>query len=358
MKRTFLSALLTMAAVAALLLALLAGGCSRSDERLPNIVIVVLDTVRDDVTDLNGDPLNGPMPTLGSLAGEGTTFTNAWATAPWTLPSHASLLTGHLSSTHLCTGHSPVLGAEHKTLGERLASSGYETAAFFSNPWLTDELSGVMRGFRTSYVESRGDDRIHAMRGSQGGLATNANIERWLDERDGSRPFLLFVNYLEAHLPYDPSSAVRERSLPDLPPDDVVTTRWAYEFNAGLHAPENVEWSRVRRLYMGDAATSDNLLKDLIEMLRSRGLHDDAVIIVTSDHGENLGDYGLMDHQFGVHETLIAVPLVVRAPGRLEAGMRNDPVMLTDLYPTVLELAGVELPGDRPHARSLLGAPA
>jgi arylsulfatase A-like enzyme len=344
------------AAIAATLL--LGWGCSRPGDERPNIVIVVLDTVRDDVAELAEGSVSDPVPALNSLGREGTVFSNAWATAPWTLPSHASLLTGLLPSGHLCTGRNNHLAAEHRTIAEYLSESGYEAAAFFSNPWLTDLMSGMMRGFENQYVESRGDDRIHHMKGSQGGLASNSNIADWLNERTGDRPFLMFVNYLETHLPYDPAMAFREAHMSDLAADDVVTTTWAYEFNAGLYAPEEVDWERINRLYVGDASTADALLGELMKMLKEHGLYDEAVIIVTSDHGENLGDHGLMDHQFGVFETLLAVPLVVRAPGLLPLGVRDDPVMLTDIFPAVLDAAGIDDPPELPHAHSLFGPPS
>jgi arylsulfatase A-like enzyme len=345
--------------VAALAVSLLCGGgcATRHDER-PNIVLVVLDTVRRDVAEPDLSGVVEAMPAIGALGREATVFVNAWATSPWTLPSHASILTGLLSSGHGCTGRAPMLASEHRTVAEYLVEQGYEAAAFFSNPWLTDGMSGMMRGFESEYVESRGDDRIHSLRGSQGGRASNANIEAWLDRRSDDRPFLLFVNYLEAHLPYDPDTRIREARLPDIPAADRITTTWAYEFNAGLHPFNDVDWTRVRRLYEGDASTSDALLGDLISMLKARGLYENAVIIVTSDHGENVGDHGLMDHQFGVFETLLAVPLVVRAPGRLESGVRDDPVMLIDIFPSILETAGVDGGPDLPRARSLLGPPA
>jgi arylsulfatase A-like enzyme len=166
------------------------------------------------------------------------------------------------------------------------------------------------------------------------------------------------VNFLEAHLPYDPPAAYRQAHLADLPQDDRVPARWANEFNAGLHRDEDVDWERVRRFYRGDVAEADRLLGCLLELLRERGLVDDSVVIVASDHGENLGDHGWVDHQFGVFETLLAVPLVVRAPGRLEAGERNDPVVLTDLYATVLDATGVTEEPFPETSRSLLGPPA
>ena len=170
--------------------------------------------------------------------------------------------------------------------------------------------------------------------------------------------FLVFVNFLEAHLPYTPSPDYRASHPSDLPADDSVTALWAHEVNAGLHDPDEIDWSRVSYLYAGDVNASDWLLGRLVDLLDGNDLLDDTVVIVTSDHGENLGDHGLLDHQFGVFETLLAVPLVVRAPGRLEAGVRSDPVMLTDVYATVLDFAGADA-GELPrYSRSLAGEPA
>jgi hypothetical protein len=125
-----------------------------------------------------------------------------------------------------------------------------------------------------------------------------------------------------------------------------------------MYPAQTVDWERVTRLYLGDVATADAFLGKLIRDLERYGLYDDAAIIVTSDHGENLGEHGYMDHQFGLFETLLAVPLVVKTAGQAQPDVRKDPVMLTDIFPTILELAGVEATQDLPHARSLLGPPA
>ncbi len=103
----------------------------------PDIVLVVLDTVRRDHTGVGGAS-DGATPRLDGLMAEGTAFRNAWANAPWTVPSHASLFTGLLPSEHGCTAASPRLGPDRRTLAEVLAAAGYDTGAFFSNPWLYD----------------------------------------------------------------------------------------------------------------------------------------------------------------------------------------------------------------------------
>ena len=179
-------------------------------------------------------------------------------------------------------------------------------------------------------------------RGDQGGILTNKRIRDWIKKRKRDRPFFLFVNYLEAHLPYDPPLKYRKEHLSRLPLDDTVSISWAHEFNAGLYDPENIDWRRVRELYEGDVYTEDQLLGELLEILKVNDMYEDSVIIVTSDHGENLGEHHLIEHQFSVHETLLSVPLVVRAPGIIEQGFNHFPVMLTDLFYFIAELASAD----------------
>ncbi len=317
----------------------------------PNIVVVVLDTVRVDRTGA-GDG-SSVTPALDALGEEGIVFTRAWANAPWTVPSHASIFTGRLPSSHQCTGRRFAFLPGTPTFAELLAEKGYETTAFFSNPWLSNRLTGMLVGFDERFSETgEGADILNLT--DQGGARTLANVSRWLDGRRGGRPFLVFVNFLEAHLPYDPPDDYRAEFLADEPPEFVVTTSWAQRHNARVSTATDEELERAARLYDGDVNMSDRYLGELLRQLREHGLYEDTVIIVTSDHGENLGDHGFLDHQFGVFETLIEVPLVVRAPGTVRPGWSDDPVMLTDIYDTVLDLADVVDAPETPHSRSLV----
>jgi arylsulfatase A-like enzyme len=348
-----------LTAVPALALAVLTAAllvsCSQPEPRT-NIVIIVLDTVRLDYTGPGGteEPLT---PELDGLAVDGTVFTRAWSNAPWTVPSHASMFTGLLPSSHKCNGRNFTFLSPEPTFAELLSESGYQTAAFFSNPWLSDKLTGMLRGFEERHVES-GDGTEILTTVDQGGGRTVANVSAWLSGRSDERPFLMFVNLLEPHLPYHPPADYRQARLSDIPRDYVVTTAMAHEFNAGLLEAEDLDLERIGRLYGGDVNTADRYLGEILRLLEEHGVYEDAVVIVTSDHGENLGDHGYMDHQFGVFASLIDVPLVVRAPGLLPPGVREDPVMLTDVYDTVLDVARVETGPETPHSRSLLGPPA
>ena len=348
-----------LAAMSALALAVLTAAllvsCSQPEPRT-NIVIIVLDTVRLDYTGSGGT--DGRLtPELDGLAVEGTVFTRAWSNAPWTVPSHASMFTGLLPSSHKCNGRNFTFLSPEPTFAELLSKSGYQTVAFFSNPWLSDKLTGMLRGFEERHVES-GDGTEILTTVDQGGGRTVANVSAWLSGRSDERPFLMFVNLLEPHLPYHPPLDYREALLSDIPRDYVITAAMAQKWNAGLLGPDQIDFERVGRLYGGDVNTADRYLGEILRLLKERDIFEDAVVIVTSDHGENLGDHGYMDHQFGVFASLIDVPLVVRAPGLLPPGVREDPVMLTDVYDTVLEAAGVMTGPETPHSHSLLGPPA
>jgi arylsulfatase A-like enzyme len=338
---------------AILSIALAFAGCSKQTVK-PNIILVILDTVRSDFTGVGGNN-SGLTPQLDRLADEGTVYRNAWATAPWTLPTHASIFTGMLSSSHGCHINHWKFDENHATLAGLLSQSEYETAAFFSNPWLSDRMTGVLSGFELRQESPLSDvDEMSMGRSDQGGQSINSNITTWLGRRDSGKPFFLFVNYLEAHLPYDPPAEYRQEHLAELPADDIVSTAWSEEFNAGIHATESVDWRRVHNLYGGDVNHADQFLSALISMLKTHGYYEKLIIIVTSDHGENLGEHNLMDHQFSLHETLLSVPLVVHAPDIFHKGVRSEPVMLIDLFATFLELAGVEHKNTPHLSRSLL----
>lgn len=342
-------------AILLLVVATVLAGCG--GEAPPNVVLVVLDTVRDDHTGLEGRDRPSRTPVLDQVATDATVFSHAFANAPWTPPSHASMFTGLLPSGHGCTHSYLRLDPQVPTLARLLNEAGWETAAFSSNPWLSERSTGLCRDFGLHREAPPtgglpGDEGTWS--GDQGGRGTNYHFYKWLEERDTEAPFFAFINFLEAHDPYDPSPDIRSRYLPRVSPGDNVSSNWIVKHQAGLHPEGSVDWRRVGALYGGDVLTADAFLAGVVGNLRRAGLWENTVLIVTSDHGENLGEHDLVSHQFSVHESLLAVPLVVRAPGRLAAGRRDDPVMLSDLFATILDLAGLDAPAPTPFSRSLL----
>ncbi|MCB1269705.1 MAG: sulfatase-like hydrolase/transferase, partial [Microthrixaceae bacterium] len=161
------------------------------------------------------------------------------------------------------------------------------------------------------------------------------------DERDAEAPLFAFVNLIGAHSPYDSSGAFRTRFLTDV--DRGPTANHWREVFLGTAVFEERELQRLRDLYDGEIAHVDSLVRGMVEELRRAGLIEDTILVVTSDHGENLGEHGLVDHVFSLYRTTTQVPLIVRAPGLLEPGTRvAAPVQLTDVFATLARRAGVE----------------
>lgn len=296
--------------------------------RPTSVVVVVLDTVRSDHCSAYGYA-RPTTPNLAALAAEGLLFEQARAVAPWTLPSHASIFTGLLPSQHGCTWEHRWLIDRFETMAERLAAAGRETFGVTTNA-NASSLYHLEQGFGT-FVETW--TRRDAHRGRSDSSIANAEIAAWLARRDMRKPFFLFVNYSDAHLPYAPSppydqqfGAVSERaralaSNANLLHDTLVgDERVAEEDRAGLAA-----------LYDGEVRTADGHLGELLALLKQHGAVDDTLVIVTADHGEMLGEHGEVDHQLSLSEPLLRVPLVVRYPGRVNPARIPEPVPLTVL---------------------------
>ncbi|NTV04248.1 sulfatase-like hydrolase/transferase, partial [bacterium] len=235
-------------------------GCQRAAKQ-PNILIVVLDTVRRDAA---GWPTAATPPELtravltpnvAELAGRGVVWRNAWSAAPWTVPSHASLFTGLLPSGHGCNGLRPRLRSTLPTLAGRLGEAGYETAAFFSNPWLADRSTWLLRGFQLRQEASIGGltrMMVGEAAHDQGGVASVTSFRKWLSGRDPEQPFLAFVNLLEAHLPYAPLPVDLAVAAPGLQAEGGIPIGLGHEYNSGLVDDAGVDWPRVRACYAGD----------------------------------------------------------------------------------------------------------
>jgi arylsulfatase A-like enzyme len=210
--------------------------------------------------------------------------------------------------------------------------------------------------------------RLEAARGGQAGsswsikaageIAATATLE-WLASGDAKRPYFVFLNYMEAHRPTTPARRMRERLMS---PEDVeksyqVDRSWLpmWEYTFGLRDYSEAEIELTRATYDATVLELDELLRDLLAALREAGQLDDTIVILSSDHGEHLGEAHMLDHQYSLHQVLLHVPLVVHYPKRVAAGREPRPVMNFDLFPTLLELTGVPLPaGLASQAVSLL----
>jgi arylsulfatase A-like enzyme len=321
-----------------------------------NVVIVLLDTVRADHLSCYGYR-RSTTPFLDQLAARGVRFEHCLANASWTLPSHASLFTGVYALAHQATQETLVLGDELPTLAQILETVGYDTFGCSTNAVVNEE-NGLARGFST-FVETFRPS-VQAGLQSPGLHVNNVALARWLRGRTPSRPFFAFLNYVEAHLPYAPiepfASAFVDSTWPaaEVAAARRIRAKNHYLLPDGLPADQ---LELLSQLYDGEIAMLDQQVQRLVQMLSDTGHLQNTLLIVLSDHGENLGDRGHFGHVFDIGNSLLRVPLIVYRPdGRYAGQVREDLTQALDLFPTVLTQCGVPYEG-RADGRDLF-APA
>ena len=334
----------------------------------PRVILMLsLDTLRADHLGFYGyEKFTSPV--LDMIAAEGVVFEDASAASPWTLPSHASMLTGLYPKHHGVRTMSTGLPDDVATLAAMLAEAGFETAAVVNSTWLRQENYRITRDFdKYLFIE----DIAH--RRAPNSWVTDQAIE-WLDEMREERLFV-FVHYYDIHSDYASEPAYEK--LFTTPYDGIVDgTGWQLtrvnleeEHIELCHerfdperctfgtaggslvvdsSVEKLEFDRddVRRLnelYDAGVRQLDAELSRLFAWMRREGVLDETLLIVTSDHGEEFMEHGRVDHFVPMWQELLRVPLVFRGPG-LRVGARIEaPVSLVDLAPTIVSLAGAEL---------------
>ncbi len=316
-----------------------------------SVIMIVLDTLRADATDLNG--AQGQTPFLSELARSSATFDEFISEAPWTVPSHATMFTGLSPHEHGCWwGDRRWLHDDLETVAERLAAAGYDTTAFVSNGYL--EIANTLQGFDTKADLMRPYDGLILNRLMR---MTGLGLERWMDKgsveavpvlddwfanRDPDRPYFLFINLLEVHAPYAPPRVDRELPGSAGTRDMIRAYRSFNESKWHVKAlSEGLDVDLIRALYAAEVRYQDRSLRRIIETIDKHHAPEDVSLLITSDHGENLGEGGRWGHVFELNEALIRTPLLIRAPGRIEVGERIEGAFSSvDLAPTVLALAG------------------
>jgi arylsulfatase A-like enzyme len=326
----------------------------------PNVLLIVVDTVRATNLSLYGYQRR-TSPRLEELAAHAVVFDRALSTAPWTLPSHASLFTGRYPHD-LGADWLTRLDHRHPTLAETFAQEGYATAGFVANFLATAAGTGLNRGFReyrdapisaatvlTSSWLSRA--LLQFYRGISGDLSpiahksaaqVNAEFLAWLSSHR-TRPFFVFLNYFDAHAPFSAPQPFDSRFGRGGPaPDFQDREGWTRD-----------DVSKMLDAYDGAIAYLDDQLGNLIDALEGLGILDDTIVVVTSDHGEQFGEHNLLYHGNSLYRPLLHVPLLIRYPRRVPSGIRvADSVSLVDVAATLTDLAGVRSGGRLP-GRSL-----
>ncbi len=348
--------------------------------RRPNVILLTIDTLRADAVQprLEG---GGDMPNLSRLARESVCCTQASSSASWTLPALASMFTGHLPQRHGITGEA--IGERRlerlATWAEVMRSTlGYQTAAYFG---------GLPKGVVTDLSDGfeRVTDDFQLQQAPQ-------QLDRWIETRQRDRPFFLFLHSFEAHDPYGEAShppgeprgsALALAALEALGPNprtaDLVRAsildgeqRYLLRTHPRLRSfqgaitrylwsglttdPEPGLAEELATAYRKGLSWVDRLIEATLALLRARGLLENTLLIVTSDHGEAFGEHGMLLHGRQLYDELLRVPLILHGPPPFDRRLEvSASVGLTDLFPTVLAWLGAP-PPDGIEGRSLLAA--
>jgi arylsulfatase A-like enzyme len=329
----------------------------------PNIVLISIDTLRSDRLGSYGYT-RATDPEIRRAFSDGIRFEDAVCPVPITRPSHAAMLTGrHVLDLGMRWNDRPLPG-DVPTLAEVLGRFGYETAAFVSGWPLFGARSGLDRGFRV--YDDDFDPLFPARLGAEqltlpdtlrilgvidtlsrsAQAVTQAALD-WLEETP-RRPFFAWLHYYDPHMHYNPP--LEHARAMGLPEDGPRTSRWLYSrVEAGLREVTARERRSIDALYDGEVRYVDSQLGRFFEALRVRGLWDGTVVLLTADHGELLlerlaSDGKVFTHSQWVDEEEIRVPFLIRGPGvprGVEAGFTAT---ASDIMPTLLHLAGIEVP--------------
>ncbi|MFT5679445.1 MAG: arylsulfatase A-like enzyme [Myxococcota bacterium] len=309
----------------------------------PHLILISLDTVRADHLGVYGYD-QPTSPRLDAFAETADIFTSATAAAPWTLPSHAAMFTGLLPAMHGAVTDTPqeaggsggdalALSDAHITLAETLAAAGYQTAGFVANGGYLSEAYNLHQGFARYTVQSGP------------GVRLNAQVAGWLDtEARTDRPLFLFLNYMDAHRPYN-TAPLPGWPAPEDP--DVLGPLNALIAQVMIRGepPDPTLRATVMGHYDHGIANADAAVGGLLDLLAARGLLAGATVVITADHGEAFGEHGLVEHGVDVYEALVHVPLLIHHPGQTarrdrdqRVGSANLPGLLAPGLPPLADM--------------------
>ncbi|MFC1668731.1 sulfatase [Chlamydiota bacterium] len=348
----------------------------------PNIILLILDTARAQNFSCYGYSKETSI-NIDRISQEGILFENAISSSPWTLPAHASIFTGMYPSIHGCNETHTFLPKNVLTLPVFLKTLGYKTYGVSSNSWISNDF-GFENGFdvfirvwqllqhetNLAHPSYRGVNKYKRAIGllNQGNITTNIingiygkyfsrkydygakRINRILarlirNDFRQNQPFFLFVNYLEPHLKYKPPDPFIRQFLPKGISKRAALTvnQDAWRYMGGEISMSLLDFEILKALYDAEIAYLDFRIGEVYRLLKESKLLDNTVLIITSDHGENLGEYNLMDHQYSLYDTLLKIPLILKLPGVQMRGERVTHVVESmDIFSTIINVLEID----------------
>ncbi len=336
----------------------------------PNVIVISLDTVRADALTFR-DAERAPR--LTAFAGRGTVFTQATSGSSWTLPAHVQLFTGCPPTVHGVESDDVVIDPLLPTLPEVLKGAGYATGGLFTG-WYLEGGYGFARGFDAyENAMTDGDELARAFqealesgstfqsatadkeRAAHADVTSRNVVERAaamldrFEQADPDAPVFLFAHFFDPHFDYVPPPPYDTMFDPDY--QGTIDGR-EFWFNERIYDDSKSparqigdrDLEHVVALYHGEVAWTDSAVGDLLDLLEERGVLDDAVVVITSDHGEEFFEHAGRGHRQHLFEEVLRVPLLVVPPASAvadPASLSDAPVSLSDVAPTVLDLAGL-----------------
>lgn len=326
----------------------------------PNVLLISIDTLRADHLSCYGyDKVTTPH--LDRLGEEGILFENAYSTAAWTPPAHASMLTGLYPSSHgVVDNHR--LRKDIPTLAEVFSKSGYRTAGFVNNSQV-GELVGLEKGHETYMEVWRGSKGRSIVRRSMnylvrnameavglndhGAHRTNQLARDWIRENKG-HAFYMFIHYIEPHNPINAPYPFKNKYWQNRNRHGIDKNKlYLVAQNPLVCFTNNIRLNReeltaLRALYDGEISYIDYKIGELIAFLKKERIYDNTFIIITADHGEHFGEHDLYSHVASLYEPIIHIPLMMKFPEGFNRQARiSGLVQLVDIFPTVIETIGL-----------------
>ena len=323
----------------------------------PNIILMVTDATRPDHLSCYGHH-RMTTPHIDQIAAEGVLYEQAISPAAWTLPSHASMFTGLHVSQHGTHFKHQYLDPRFLTVAEMLRQQGYRTAGL-SASWVS-EAFGLHRGFETFQSVKRLIEGLRHIFKQEILLEkvlrriiekyrslshrTNRLSKQWLTKQiNDESPFFLFLLYTDPHLPYRFREPYASRYLGKLKAQAKRVNQDPHKYMAGRAEMSEEDFEILRLFYDVQLSSLDDIVGEFLGFLQHKGILDNTLLVFTSDHGENIGDHGLMAHQYCVYDSLIHVPLIIRYPPLLPAGQRvYGQVQTSEIFTTIMSILGIE----------------
>jgi len=349
------------------------GRLNERNRNLPNVLFVVNDALRADVLGCYGNP-RVKTPVMDALAAKGVLFENAFVQAPFTGSSFGTFFTGKFPRRHGFVKMVPgmrmvqnITFASHLDDARLLSGGSLQPTDYHSVTFMTGALSqasGLMRGFDSYFEAMEGHELVDIdnpwsvfrselvlyvvkckLRQRLLGEPVKREAIEWF-ERNGRKRFFAMVHFYSTHTPYDPPADLRALYC-DPEYDGPVQSFYAHHremIERGDATPTAADKRQIQNLYYAGVTHCDRMLGEILDELDSLGVLDGTIVVVTADHGEELDDHGLWEHNH-MFNTNLRVPFLVSAPGRLPGGARvNALVDSIDLVPSLCELIGLEVP--------------